>query len=69
MSEIRISVNGLPVTLPTGTSLLAMLTAQSINLDSVALVRGGELVPKSRWAVTECEADDVVEIFGVVAGG
>ncbi|CAM4103963.1 MULTISPECIES: sulfur carrier protein ThiS [Shewanella] len=69
MNEISISLNGQLIQVPVSTSLEAMLEAQAVALDSIALVRGGEVVPKSTWSEVECQADDVIEIFGVVAGG
>ncbi|MXR67473.1 sulfur carrier protein ThiS [Shewanella spartinae] len=69
MSEISLSLNGQLIQVPANASLLSMLEDQQITLDSVALVRAGEVVPKSLWALTLCEAGDVIELFGVVAGG
>ncbi|QYJ96045.1 sulfur carrier protein ThiS [Shewanella alkalitolerans] len=69
MSEISLSLNGQIIQVPDNASLQSMLESQQIALDSVALVRAGEVVPKSQWALTLCEAGDVIELFGVVAGG
>lgn len=47
MSEISLSLNGQLIQVAANASLLSMLESQQIALDSVALVRAGEVVPKS----------------------
>ncbi|MCG9712270.1 sulfur carrier protein ThiS [Shewanella insulae] len=69
MSEISLSLNGQLIQVPADASLLSILERQQVAIDCVALVRAGEVVPKSQWASTQCEPGDVIELFGVVAGG
>ncbi|GIU26804.1 hypothetical protein TUM4644_23170 [Shewanella colwelliana] len=69
MNQINIKVNGEPFTVSKDESLETLLLSYQVNLNSVALVRGGQVVPKTLWAITPCEADDEIELFGVVAGG
>ena len=69
MSKIQITVNGQLLSVAYGSSLQQILLDQQIALDSVALLRGNRVVPKSQWSFTTCEDGDVIELFGVVAGG
>ncbi|GIU48560.1 sulfur carrier protein ThiS [Shewanella algidipiscicola] len=69
MDEINLMLNGEPVTVANRTNVQQLLLAQKIQLDRVAVVCGGDVVPKSMWSSTLCEEGNVIEIFGVVAGG
>jgi thiamine biosynthesis protein ThiS len=69
MSKILVTVNGQSLSIADDSSLQDLLLHQEVHLDSVALVSRGQVVPKSLWASTICKEGDVIELFGVVAGG
>ncbi|QYJ87739.1 sulfur carrier protein ThiS [Shewanella mesophila] len=69
MSKVQITINGQALSIADNSSLQQILLDRQVALDSVALLKGSRVVPKSQWAFTTCVDGDVIELFGVVAGG
>ncbi|ABI38958.1 sulfur carrier protein ThiS [Shewanella bicestrii] len=66
---ILIHLNNVPQTLQQPLSLQALLEAQNICQHSVALVLNEAVVPKHRWSSIQCQNEDKIDVFAVVAGG
>ncbi|MCK7631078.1 sulfur carrier protein ThiS [Shewanella sp. JNE10-2] len=66
---ILIHINNIPQLLSEPTSLEAVILAQNIALDSVAIVLNAEVVPRNRWQSILCQHEDKLELFSAVAGG
>lgn len=66
---ILIHINNIPQSLSEPTSLAAVILAQDIALDSLAIVLNAEVVPRNRWQYILCQHEDKLELFSAVAGG
>nr|WP_320126070.1 sulfur carrier protein ThiS [uncultured Shewanella sp.] len=66
---IIIHINNVPQPLSEPTSLAAVILAQDIALDSVAIVLNAEVIPRNRWQSILCQHEDKLELFSAVAGG
>lgn len=66
---ILIHLNNVPQTLQQPLSLQALLEAQNISQQSVALVLNEVVVPRHRWSSILCHHEDKIDVFAVVAGG
>jgi sulfur carrier protein len=65
----HITVNGQPETLPTGSSVLALLDQRGLTGMRLAVERNGQIVPRARYADTPLVEGDALEIVSAVGGG
>ncbi|MCK8047102.1 sulfur carrier protein ThiS [Shewanella sp. 1CM18E] len=42
---------------------------KGITLATIAVAVNGSVVPRATWQQTQCQANDKLELFSVVAGG
>ncbi|MEI6860072.1 MAG: sulfur carrier protein ThiS [Shewanella sp.] len=68
-TTIKVILNDEPMFLSTGLNVSGLLQLQNIAANSVALVRNGQVLPKSLWEKTLCRDGDQFEVFALVAGG
>ena len=66
---INIMLNDEQISVSSDTNIPGLLQQQGIAANSVALVRNGKVLPKSRWKETLCRTGDQFEVFALVAGG
>jgi sulfur carrier protein len=66
---IHITVNGQPETLPTGSSVQALLEQRGLTGMRLAVERNGEIVPRAHYADTLLAEGDMLEIVSAVGGG
>lgn len=66
---ILIHINDIPQSFTQTTLLAAVILAQNIPLDSIAVVLNAEVVPRNQWQSIVCQHGDKLELFSVVAGG
>ena len=66
---MRATVNGEPLDLPDGLTVLALLAHLGVRAERVAVERNGAVVKKARHADEVLSADDVLEIVTFVGGG
>jgi sulfur carrier protein len=66
---IEISVNGAAQRVPVGTTVMQLLQRLDAAGKRVAVERNGEIVPKSRHALTALAVGDQLEVVIAVGGG
>jgi sulfur carrier protein len=68
---MRVTVNGEPCELPTGTTVAIMVASLSGAPEGrgVAVALDGEVVPRGSWGETELGDGARVEVVGAVQGG
>ena len=66
---MRATVNGEPLDLPDGLTVLRLLAHLGVRAERVAVERNGAVVKKARHADEVLAADDVLEIVTFVGGG
>jgi sulfur carrier protein len=66
---IRVHVNGETKQLPPGTSVRALLDHLGLNPGRVAIEYNLEILPKTKWELTQVAAGDRLEIVQFVGGG
>jgi len=66
---IHITINGEPETLPTGSSVLALLEQRALTGKRLAVEHNGQIVPRVRYADTLLAEGDTLEIVIAVGGG
>jgi len=66
---MRATVNGEPMDLPEGLTVLALLQHLGVRAERVAVERNGEVVRKARHSEEQVRPDDVLEIVTFVGGG
>ena len=69
MSHILITVNGEQQSVPSGTSLAAVITNAQLAAEAVATAVNGEFVPRNNRATRELLAGDAVFTFQAITGG
>lgn len=69
--EIEVNINGAPLRLRAGATLPEALEALGIGVGSrgVAVAVDGEVVPRSRWEVTQLAPGSRVEVVSAAQGG
>ena len=68
-AAVTLTVNGEPRTLPTGSTVAALLAALSLPPGKVAVERNREIVPRSQHDAAELADGDVIELVAFVGGG
>jgi sulfur carrier protein len=66
---MRATINGEPLLLPEGLSVLSLLAHLKVVADRVAVERNGAVVKKARHAEELLSDGDVLEIVTFVGGG
>jgi len=66
---MRATVNGEPMELPDGLTVLALLQRLGVRAERVAVERNGVVVRKARHGDEQVQAGDVLEIVTFVGGG
>lgn len=66
---MNLVINGQQESLNQGATVATLLEQRGLIGKRVAVERNGEIVPKSRHAVTPLEDDDQLEIVIAVGGG
>ena len=64
-----ITVNGAARPFDPGTSVADLVRDLALEGKRIAVERNGEIVPRSRYAETQLDAGDRLEIVGAVGGG
>lgn len=62
-------MNGKVMTVKEGMTVEELLHQEGYRLGRIAVERNGEILPKSQYAATRVEKDDVYEIVNFVGGG
>jgi sulfur carrier protein len=66
---MNVTVNGQPREVPDGTTVEALIVAETGTLRGSAVVVDGEVVPRSSWPAYVLAAGQVVELITAVQGG
>ena len=66
---MRVTVNGTPRDLPTGTTVTALLDDLGLVVGSVVVEHNGTALLRSEVTAAELRDGDVVELVRAVAGG
>ena len=66
---ISVRVNGEPLALPEGSSIVALLEKLRVSTPRVAVERNREIVPKASYATTPLTEGDELEVVEFVGGG
>ena len=67
--ELRVTVNGEILSVPSGTSVAALLEQLGVATPRVAVERNRDIVPKASYRDTELAEGDVFEVVELVGGG
>jgi sulfur carrier protein len=67
--EVRVRVNGEPILLPKGASVVTLLERLRVSLPRVAVERNREILPKKDYPATVLQDGDVFEVVELVGGG
>ncbi|CAN5899687.1 sulfur carrier protein ThiS [soil metagenome] len=68
-TTIDVVINGLPRTVPEGTSVLALIEELGLGGKPVAVERNREIVPRAQHGSTLLAAGDRLEVVTFVGGG
>ncbi len=68
-TQIEITVNGEPRSVPEGSTVSSLLESLELPADRVAVEFNREILRKDRWASTRLRAGDRLEIVHFVGGG
>ena len=66
---MQVTVNGEPADVAQRTSVAALVAARAGGSARVAVALNGEVVPRSRWQITDLAAGDSIEMLTATAGG
>ena len=66
---IEITLNGVVTSLPTNSHIDAVVKMVARSPKGIAVALNGEVVSRSLWGSTSCQAGDVIEIVTAAAGG
>ena len=66
---ISVRVNGEPLALPEGSSIVALLEKLRVSTPRVAVERNREIVPKASYPTTALTEGDELEVVEFVGGG
>jgi thiamine biosynthesis protein ThiS len=69
VETISITVNGEPMTAPSGATVTQLLESLALRTGRVAIERNLQILPRSEWASTQVAAGDRYEIVQFVGGG
>ena len=66
---MKIRLNDIELTLPSGQSLTELLAMQDIAPQGVAVALNGAVLPRGRWPETRLGDGDEIHLFTAIAGG
>ena len=66
---MKIRLNDIELTLPSGQSLTELLAMQDIAPQGVAVALNGAVLPRGRWPETRLSDGDEIHLFTAIAGG
>ena len=66
---MEITLNGEKFTLETGSNIVNLIDKLDLDVDTLAIERNLEIVPKSKFAMTIIEEGDKLEIVHFIGGG
>ena len=66
---MKIRLNDIELTLPSGQHLTELLAVQEIAPQGVAVALNGAVLPRSRWSETRLNDGDEIHLFTAIAGG
>jgi thiamine biosynthesis protein ThiS len=66
---MRLTVNGKPVELPEGSTIVGLLGELAIEAARVAIERNQDVVPRATWGDATLLDGDQIEIVTFVGGG
>jgi len=66
---IEVTVNGESHQVPAGSNLTDLVRSLDLAPERVAIERNRRIVPRSKWAETDLESGDALEIVHFVGGG
>ena len=66
---MQVMVNGAARSVEAPASLAELVRALGLEGKRIAIERNGEIVPKSRYAITRVDPGDRLEIVAAVGGG
>lgn len=66
---MNITVNGEPLEIDCGTSVLGLLEHLDIAERKVAVERNLEIVPRSQYSTVELKENDTLEVVHFIGGG
>jgi sulfur carrier protein len=66
---MQLTVNGVARSVEAPASLAELVRALGLEGKRIAIERNGEIVPKSRYAITRVDPGDRLEIVAAVGGG
>jgi sulfur carrier protein len=66
---IEIMLNGVVTSIPTDSHIEAVVRMVTVSPKGIAAALNGEVVSRSLWGSTSCQAGDVIEIVTAAAGG
>ena len=66
---MKIRLNDIELTLPTGQSLTELLAMQGIAPQGVAVALNGAVLPRGCWPETRLNDGDEIHLFTAIAGG
>lgn len=67
--NIRLNDKALALTTEEGANVAALLTAQGVTQNGVAIALNGAVLPRSRWPETPLNEGDEIHLFTAIAGG
>ena len=72
MTEIKtisLTINGMDVTLPAGTTLLAFLESKDLPIPAIVVEYNKEILPKGEYDGIDLAEGDSLEIIQMIGGG
>jgi len=67
--EVAITVNGAPMRVPAGASVMDLLERLRVSTPRVAVERNREILPKAQYGTTVLAEGDSYEVVELVGGG
>ncbi len=68
-TEITVTINGKPVTLPEDATITGFITDKGFTAEMVIVELNGEIVPRPAYPETPLRSGDRLEIVHAVGGG
>jgi sulfur carrier protein len=68
-ADVAITVNGAPMRVPAGASVVDLLERLRVSTPRVAVERNREILPKAQYGTTVLAEGDSFEVVELVGGG
>ncbi|MCM1228094.1 MAG: sulfur carrier protein ThiS [Clostridium sp.] len=62
-------INGKEITIEKNTTLDALIKQQGYDIGKIAVMKNGDIVPKTEYPSTQINNDDSLEVVSFVGGG